>query len=332
MTANFIVEPVELTNMIFTEEYKVFQKDLFQLDMFLEELNDPTVTKERNKHGAVRNTFDTTKDVFGAVGDITYVGGSAIKAFIDLGMKLLQFMIKIITWFCNNIKKLPIMIGRGLDSIANIPSAIKAKVRGDIQLNITIDSISAIYNNSFFNYIDEFITKAQTLAKGDSWGVMFGRRKMSGEKIDDIKLCNQMNTIYIKLSGVSFTKTTIPMNPENFDKYFTRNDSVKFSDYHGNSHTCSYIDALKTIAEDLANYVEPLNVIRGTLGEKFDRTAANDMLSKLNSRDRNIITSAITQVSSVISVIGNLTKYIIEDSKIIDECGAVILKKMRNRK
>lgn len=303
-------------------------------ELYIEAVDDPRVKSGKGAKKIVRRTIETTKDVAGAYGDITDANGNLLKATWDLVMKTVKLCIKAISWILNKISLIPKFILSVMNKIGRVPDSVRAKVRGDIRLYITVDDIGMLYNKGLLVYLEQFFSQLGLLTKGDMWGTVFRRRGNKGSTHsplmgkNDVKIINTMTGIYHNISRISFTPTLIKMNDQRtIDMYFGTGKNISYKDLKGREYSCNYLEALNQLIAVVQSKQEILKSLQQDLTTKFDRTRENQEFGELHPSDQKRIMDAMRMVSNVITTMGNISRYVMEDVKTINTATETLIKK-----
>ena len=219
--------------------------------------------------------------------------------------------------------------------IGNIPQTIMAKIKGDIQLYVTAEDLTSIYNNSIIAKIDNFLVVAEKMTHGDIWGdkshskfnpVLWGKRQTytvkdpnSGKKLnasqDDVSLAKKLIRAYWGLNNISFSPTRINMSDQNNIKRYLTNDpgySITVRTLKG-SKSGTYFQILQSLSEDLNNQKSKIEVVTKALQDKYAKILNNQSWAMIGVATQELISQSIQYTGKVISIIANLTKYIYSD-------------------
>lgn len=307
--------------------------DIYHIDdseMYLEKVVDRNLTLKQSAGQVIGNTVSTTRNVAGAAGNIIDANANVIKTGWDIIMRAIQLASRIIHFISNKIADIPKMIGFLWRKISRIPPNIKNKISGNLTLYISAAEIEQLYNTNLFARVDQYVTLAESLAKGDMWGTMLSRRGKDGKTIlgdNDIKICRKMDVIYHELKNVEFHQSTINMKAEgNVDLYFGDAKSIKFKDLSRKQFECTYYEAISKLVEDMKGAQAKLEIIDQKLGAKYDRTKANQAFGNLNIHQQRIVTSMLQHTAKIIAIIGSLMKCVMADMKEIETAVANITK------
>lgn len=312
---------------ITSNEFKEFCEDLDQIriladsELYLEAMNDRNLQGHDGFKKAMRNTVSTTKDLGSAYNTITTSGGSTIKSFWDLMMKALSLTVRVLSFILKKIAQIPAAIMNIGNKISNIPKNVRDKIRGNIKLYITVNDLSALYNNSLLQRIETFQSLAIRLSEGDMWGTFVKKRTSPGIfkiKENDMKICRDMDKVYEHLRLVEFTQTSIEMNETNRDIYFGAERSITIKDLHAKTFTGSYYDVLQKLMNDINSWKKSLEKIQNDIGDKYTRSQNNQQFSQLDAFAQQRVSQTIQMISQVISIVGNLVRYVKADLNTIE--------------
>jgi len=337
------VDDIMLKNIVNDKEFLEFSNNIYRLEMlvqssmFIEAVEDTTISFGNMKKIAKKNTLDTTRDIAGAYDNITDANANVIKASWDIFMRALQLVTRVSSYIVNKISNIPKMILKVSDRAMDIPGEVKAKIRGDITLYITANDIGNIYNKLFIRRLTEYITLTADLAKGDFFATFFNRRRESNEikslvfGKNDMKLCRKMDDVYNHLENMEFKPSIISMKDDSIvEVYFGNSKSIDFTDIHGNHHNCSYYDALNILIKDLESKKEELKSFQKAVGEKLHKSETNQTYNDLNNVDKHRLSVTINQISKVVTIIGNFVKYVTTDINTLNNSIDTILHKKSN--
>jgi len=293
-----------------------------------EALNDINQSAAKTVGNALKATRDTTTGMVKAHSALTTSLGNAMGTTYNLLYNLAMGIIKIITFIFNSFTILPRMLLKVTNAVGNIPGDVRSKVNGDIQLFITAEDISVMYEHSIIKKLKLFIANAAAMSKGDMWGSKhhMTSKDNDGEKIkatnNDIGLAKQLHKSYLDLSQISFSKTLIKINDDSVRKlYFSKDDSG----------SGSYFKRMDQLLKDVRGMESDLRDIKKSLEEKYNKTVDNGTFIKMGnsiegSMNQSWITNSISDVSKTMTIIGNLLKNIHEDINTINSAVNKILK------
>jgi len=309
--------------------FNEFSDDIDYLDYigspFSEAVNDRGARTKNTVKGTIRNTIDTTGDLAVAYDDITSANAKLIKSFWDVFASALKLITKSISFIISKLANIPAALNNLIIAAGRIPEKVMAKIRGDIQLYITINDIEAIYNQMIIYNIDTFISTTSALSEGDLWGTMFKKKEKKGSitlssSNNDIKLFKKLDKIYDRLKSVQFIPTTINMKDKtNLDIYFRNKKAIKFKTLEGKLFQGSYLEALSKLVKDLNERKSDLSELATSIGEKYDQTQANQTFAKLNKMDQETIVKGIRMISKVVALTGSIVKHVIQDTNTIQK-------------
>lgn len=299
--------------------------------VFTEEVIDHNVNLIRRVHDSVVSGADYASSAAGAYFNIVDANGTLLKNTWDLIMKGISLISRIIKFILNKIAYIPKFIGKVLGKIGQIPPNLINKIKGNIILYIHVSDINLLYEHSLLKNVSDLLKLAETLSRGDSWGRwLLHHRRLDKESIipvNDRKICKQMMGIYIKIKTVEFRKSPVEMSKgSNKDLYFGNSKSISFKDLDGNQHQCTYYEALQIIIKDIESQQEKLSAIDEALCKKLNVTKLNNSYNDLDPVTRAFVSESIGVVSKTVSILGNLTKSIISDMRVIDSNVDKILK------
>lgn len=301
------------------------------IELYTEEVNSGSMTLRNAIKTATKNTTQTTLDVGGIYGNITDSEAGVIKGFWDLFMRALNLSIKIVSFVLDKLTYVPRLILNVSNKVADIPSDVKNKIAGNIKLYITCNDIQNLYNNQLLSQLSTFIGLSQRLSQGDTWGTFFNPRKNGKKKIkgeNDIKICKDMAVIYRQLSKLEFKPSTIYIGEtkDAVNQYFGTEKSISFTDLNGKHHTSNYYEAISQLVEDIKKHESQLKDVQQVISAKYSTTQMNSNFSRLNVTAREIITNGIQMTSKMLTITGNIVKYVMTDMKTIENATNTILK------
>ena len=325
MNQNFAFNIEEYIDpFIIGDAFNEFSENLDYLDYigtapFTEIVNARGNRVKSGVKGTIKNTVDTTGDIFVAYDDITSANAKLIKSVWDIFASSLKIISSSISFIISKIANIPLAINRLINFMAEMPENIAAKLSGDISLYITLQDIEAIYNQMIIHNFDTFISLSKDLSEGDLWGTLFRKKVVKGNVTmasnnNDIKICKKLAKIYDNLKNIQFKSTIIHLKDgNNKEIYFLNKQSVKFKDLGGKEFKGSYLDALKKLSTDISSRKNEIETISRDVGDKYTRTQENQTFGKLTRVDQNRIVSTIRMLSKVITIVGWMVKYTITD-------------------
>jgi len=292
--------------------------------MYLEDIKSPGDHGKDRLADAIENTKDTTKKAAQIYDDTTDAGGAIMKSSYDLSTSILHVVAKALKFISKHLSAIPAMAARMINKSMKIPSDVLNKIRGNIQLFITVDDVVNFYNNHLGKLLN-FIDLAKYISSGDKWGTMFNK----DDGRDDMKTFNQMKSIYNHFGMLRFEKTTIEMRDRVIvDAYFSSESKIKFVDPVSNTRQeKSYLDALSAIAKTLKDREKDLDVVEKLVAEKISESRTNNSFAKLTATQREKIMFIVKMFAKIFSVIGRFISCGIYDLKTIDSNMDKILNK-----
>lgn len=311
-----------LSETLFSGSFVEFCADLDAVDrmfaehqFFIEEVDDRNLTWKKGAARTLSNTVGTTRDTVGAWNSVTRSNATVIKSAWDLFMQGMLFITRIVRFVSQRIADIPRFIGAMFRKVARIPPNLKNKISGDISLYIAAADLESLYNTNLFARIDSFMADAETLAKGDFWGRwLWHKRKDDSGKHNDMRICARMAKSYAQLKDVVFVQRTISMRDKrNIDLYFGDSKSITFKDLNRNEFSGTYYEALIKLMNDIKVEQEKMEVVDKALGAKYEHTKANSQFGNLPPADRQTVQEALQQTVRVITLIGNIIKYVMSD-------------------
>lgn len=336
----------DLMNEFVLDSYDVFDTDIFKefcynisaldkykesTELMLEAVDDPKLRKGKFLNNTVNNTIDiggkTVKAVGGVIdakADVYHTAASIVLDICGTIVKLYKFIMSRLNDVLEGSRRLA-------KKVAKIPSDVVATIRGDIQLYITATDLQTIYNNLIINRLDTYITTLDVLTKGDTWGTLFKPNEVNKQlklKSNDITNCKKLNSIYMDLRKVNFSKSIIRMDSEiNRTLYFSDTSQIEFNDLHGNHHKASYYELLSNLIADINNRRDTISDLQTAFGSKLTESQMSGQWALLSANDQEKIMGAIRNTSEVVSLIAKMIKYVVVDMKTIENAIAVINKK-----
>lgn len=282
----------------------------------------------------LKDTRKTTRDLTRAYGDVTDGSATLIKSTWNMSMKALNLATKISTYILSNLAKIPNMIVATAETIHRIPVHVRNKIRGNINLYITINDINNL-NKQLIPLIDTFLEAAQNMSKGDMWGTFFRRRPIGEGSIskhvlteNDMAYNKKMKSTYEKLKLINFKESVVKFEHQNVvDTYFGDTKSIKYKNSSGETVTSNYYDALINIFDDFQGQREFLEKVKKDMGIKMDKSQMNSSFARLDEKSQKVISESITMISKVITIIGNFIKCVMMDFKTINKSINKILSK-----
>lgn len=293
---------------------------------YVEGVKDTTPNLRSIPKNIKKNTWDTTKDIAHAYGNITDANSDLIKSSWDIVMRAVNLVSRALSYVIEKITNIPKLVLKTADRAMDIPGEVKAKIKGNITLNITAADIEVIYNKLLMQRIREYITLASALSKGEFWSTMTHKRASEDSKKgniiigeNDMKTCRNMDKVYTHLQNTEFKPTIIEMKDQaTINTYFGDSRSIKFTDNYGKSHECNYYEALSIMIKDLEDMKTELKDVQVAVGQKLKLTEANQNYNKLDGHGKHRLGVTISQISKVIAIIGNFIKYITADLNVIN--------------
>lgn len=298
--------------------------DITMHELYVEKVIDHNQSFKGRAKDSLASGGKFAASTAGTYFNIVDAGGNLLKNTWDLIMRAINLMSRIVKFITNKIADIPRIIGRAASKVSRIGPNLRDKIQGNISIFVPAEDIEMLYKGGLFNHVSDFLTLAETLSRGNFWGTMLLWNRRKDEKaifpVNDRKICRQMDAIYFKIKMVNFKQSTIEINKgANRDLYFGDSKSVSFKDLSGKQHQCTYYDALQIIIKDIGSQQDKLKVIDEALTKKLDLTKGNQAFSKLDFVTRGVVTDTIGMVSKTIAILGNLTKAIISDMRIIEE-------------
>lgn len=329
-----IVDRVIAENIFDSLEFAEYCQNLDMIniltdtELYLNEAMDQNSVNNKTLSKIVTNTAKTTKDLANIYGLTTDAGGAGIKSIWDLVMKLISLAAKALKFIVGKIILVPKLIVQIIDIIQTIPTNVKNKIRGNIQLYITIEDVEILMNQFILNHIITFMNYAQQLSVGESWTTFFHRGQgSSASNKTDMKLISDMNKEFKIFSKLTFHKTTVDMNDSTVVEGYFGKGKIVYKDMHGNQHNETYYGTLKELMEIVSSNKSFLDKIYSAIGNKINTTQLNQSFGSLNSIQRNSIINSMGMVSMATQILGNLVRYVITDMNTIKKSTEQIMKR-----
>lgn len=306
--------------------------ELTSTEMYLyEEVIARGHTAKKDVGDIIRNTGSTTKNVGRAYNDLTSAGGTLIKSAWDLMVKLLSLIVKAIKFISNKIAHIPNMLADLIDMIAKIPANVRAKIRGDIKLYISLDDVKMVFNDAIILHLMTFVNLADQLSKGDMWSSFFKRGAHEGKNLKDIifgkndmKICSKMASEYRYFQGLKFSQTIIDMsNPDTVDAYFGKG-TIQIN-YGGNAYHYTYYQALDQLIKQINDGKDILIGLQQDVEAKVSRTQDNDQFASISAGKRQTIMNTIQMMAKTTEILGSMVRYVISDMTTIQKTTKQIL-------
>ncbi len=238
---------------------------------------------------------------------------------MGLIVNIWNLIVKILGWLPRFIMKILVKIQDASKRLIN-------KISGNIELYITIEDLSIIYTKGYLGLVDNFITSAGALAKGNCWGdfkagligqvlsrVVLHRAPTDKEK----KVADNMIRIANQVKDVSFEKTIIKMRDRNtVAKYFGGGDGVSIDKvtHVKDIDNMSYIEAINFLMLEIQRRQDQLREVADMVVDKEVRTRRNPKaLAEMDRTKANLISRAIHSIEIMMTFVAKLLKYIAAD-------------------
>lgn len=336
-----LVEPTLSLNLPDTQVYAEFTADLNSLWsvtgidtlLFYEAVSTPQIRTNQKIKRTINTTIGTTKDIGMIYDNLTTAGGSVIHSFWNLGMSAISLMSKVIRFILVNLSKIPKGITRLINWIGKLPVNVFHKVRGDIALYITVNDINALYSQNLMMKLRSFIAAANQLSQGPAWNVLTGPKIVQALKgkffnKNDLAICHNISVLYKQIGGLRFERTNVDMkDTNNISRYFGADAFIQFNDINGKKFEGNYLEALNKLIEDLQTQQSNISALNDNLCTKFNSNQTSANFAKLQPSDQQQMMNAIQQVGRMVSVIGRIVQYVIEDVKTIERTATSVAKK-----
>ena len=304
---------------------------------FLEKVEDEEFGMRKKMSRIAKNTKDTTRETIKVYGQLTDAGGGLVKTGWDLMMKCITLGTKTIWFIIKTITKIPKALLDIINKIEQIPSDIVNKIKGNIKLYITVDDLEMLYNNSLLRRLDDYIEVITALTKGEMWGTFFNkiqRRNDTGKPFsfrinqNDMKLCRKAEALYNTIENIKFSQSVIEMNNQEVIQTYFGNDKrvISFIDLKGKQHQGTYYETLIQLMKDIESRKSSLELIQTDFGKKYDDNQRAQEFAKLGVMAQNRVVTTMQQISKVLSIIGNIIKYVTTDINTMDTTIKKLLK------
>ena len=294
-------------------------------------------TPTPSRRAALINNQSLSKSSIQAYDAVTDAGGLVLKTWWNVKTTIWQFILKALTFIAKGISKIPIFINNVINKIEKLPETIRSLARGDIQLYITVSDISLLYNKLLINNILTYISNMEKLIQGATWKNIWQRANISPTRAVDNKslvdllrfapvdtsCMKKMTECYNKINQIGFNKTTIRMDSdENKNIYFGDLKVVRIK-----GKELSYFEALKELYADLGKHQNELKVVQQSFSIKVDELESQNKIKNMKNEDQKALMNVFSQSSKVVSLIGNLTRYIYTDLTTVNKSVEVMMNK-----
>lgn len=317
-------------NLVNTTEFHEFSELLDALDYFRDPYNIDTFTEasvvgsplKRNIANdvatTVKNTYKTTKDVYRFKKDITDGGAAIAGGLWNAGAAGMNIIARLAGFIMKYLSYVPNAIAKALQTVADLPTNVVNKIRGNIKLYITVEDLSLLYRERLMTKLDSFLSVAERLAQGEAWNYVKGTAIVKKVKkiftTTDDQLCKTLNAYYREIGRLQFEPTVIDMsNPANVTTYFAADKKITFYDDRGNKFSGNYFEAINKLAKDLLARKNSIRSTYESISDKYNKSQAALNFAELSKSEQTQILNAINSISSMTSVIGNIVKYILTD-------------------
>lgn len=353
-----LIDEVMAETLYESKAYSDFCSNLDELgNIFSNELLTEAVGHQKmGMYKSASTVYNNTKSTTKSVGDMykhtTDAGGSLLSAVWKVIESSFKLIARVAKFICTHIDKIPLYISKLIDTIANLPSDIKNKIKGNIKLYITADDIVSLYSIqtsqkikenddiSLFARLDMMITDLEKLIEGDLWVTYFTNKKSPldffkqfGDDFinkdtkhqTDIAIIRRITKQYNYIQNITFDKTVIDMNnAATAEIYFGTKNKLEYKDHRGNDYNCTYLEALKEILQYIIDKKSIIKTLQKSLDNKMIETQNNSEFAKMGVTARNTITEFFKTVSKLIEVLGNITRYITADINTIEKSANII--------
>lgn len=284
----------------------------------MEMLSEAVANADAGRHQIdkiIANTSKTSRDIAKIYGISTDAGGAAIKSVWDLGMKLLTLATSAIAFIVKNIVKIPEAINKLIDKLVSIPSNVKARIRGDIQLYVTIEDLQTLNNQYVLNHMTNLLVLAKEFSAGEVWTSFWGKkeRRDSGLNTNDARTLKEMKAEFAYFSKINMTKTVVNMSDANVVEGYFGNGKIEYKDIHGKMHSSTYYESLKALISEISSKKNVLDGLYTAIGDKLKTTQDNGSFSELNKVRKDAIINGMSMMTTTINLIGNLVKNMMTD-------------------
>lgn len=311
-------------------EYKEFSSILEEMDSLLDEENldplleathvqrAPVVHAVKDAKNIAKNTVGTIRDVQKVHGAVTDAGGEAVRAGWNMAAALINLIVRGVSFIVKHLAKIPDMIAKVLNKLADLPSDIYNKIKGNIKLYITVPDIELLYRERLFTKLDGFLASGKRLAQGNAWNYVKGAvlvkkiKKIFTETDDAV--CKQILAYYREIGKVRFEHTLIDMsNRGNVVTYLSAQKKISFVDARGQKFTGNYYQCLEKLVRDLIDRQKEIQGTFDMLTAKYNSTQASLNFAELSKQEQQLIVNTINAMSSMVSLVGNIIKYVMAD-------------------
>lgn len=343
------IDDVVFNSLYESTSFREFCSDLDELDslfdstMYLEAVTQGSYGWRKDAGKVYSNTMDTIKTTSDIYRYTTDAGGGILAALWKLGTSACKLVARAARWIFFNIDKIPLFFAKVIDGIAEIPANIKNKIRGNIKLYITADDIVHMYSipganrndTALFARLERIINELKELRKGDMWTTYWTNKTKPedffhkfGEDFLDNKSKHSTDMSKIKsvaeefryIKNVKFDKTVVDMNnPDIVDIYFGSAKKISYVDPRGVRKQGSYLESLKNLLDYIADCKEEINDLSKDIGNKFVQTETNMEFAKMGKHAQNTVVNFMQTISKLIDIMGNITRYAMDDVKTIEK-------------
>lgn len=308
-------------------------------ELFIEKAIDPKSKFLKDKGKIVKNTVDTTVGMKRTYDDLTDIGGTVYSGAYKVTMSAVNLASRMLSFLVKWIMKVPDVIVKIINGIANIPQNIMIKIRGDIKLNITAEDLQMLFGQRLIFRLNDYLSQLKLLTEGDMWSTFFHRklsitvtdpiqtpdgRTMSVPAVElgknDMEICRSLNRKFTSIKMLTFEETIINLNDKNnVETYFGNENKFTVVSIDGTKHDVTYYGALKLLAEELQIHKGLIEQLSVDLGQKFTETQLNETFAGLKALSRSRVIKTIQEVSKISSIIANLYRYILIDMRTIED-------------
>lgn len=312
----------DLFNLNILEESEIYDSyEYNEFSLCLESLSELSTNELFNEavKGNPKKVSDTIRDAsseakkgtrgaLNVFSDVTDAGGALMDSIYQLAINSLKLIAKVVKFLATNISKVPLALAKLIKNLTNLPESISNKIKGSIELYITVKDLP-ILQNEIMVYVDDFLTLSTSFTQdGDYRG-----SSLFSFKENDFKVYDKMNILYKRLINMKFEKTAVLLNnKEVVDTYL----SPKSKYYTGMTKVIDMMHEDKPKFEKLVTAAD----------SKFNANQIRGVVSKLSPTDQLKAKKSIQVITKMIEITGNILKYVIADIATIDKTLVTIMK------
>lgn len=279
-----------------------------------------------------RNTLDTTKDVFKVYKYATDSKAKTYKGLWDLFIRLLQLITKVIAFIWRVLGNIPMYLVRLIDWMTHLPTRVINKIKGNIELYITVDDLKNIYSVDLFENIGIILKDAKVMMNGDFWNNWKNKHHFKGVKVNKHieipvlakdpgtnKAVKEIIQIYErKLSKIRFVKSIIDLSREDNVNLYFKTKEITITKRSGVTSTGSYLDLINGLVTDMKDKQSEIQEVSKSVSENLQGATTEDGFLSLSASDRTAIYRATQCLSGTINILGNIVKYANKDIQTVD--------------